>query len=46
MVNIYRDFCNELGYTNATNQYLELTRRKYIRNSGDNDLQSIFIIRM
>ena len=31
MENIHRKFRQELGYTNATNQYVELARRKFTR---------------
>ena len=34
LMNIYRDFKQELGHINATNQYIEMLHRRFIKENG------------
>lgn len=40
-MNILKEFSNELGYINITNQYIELAVRCYERECGDEPIESI-----
>ena len=40
-MNILKEFSNELGYINVTNQYIELAVRCYERECGDEPIESI-----